>query len=179
MMNNEPFQIIFVVETTAKCKSDDMYINEILHYCYKVGENKISYVYLEGKFKYNEDRIIKEIHNLQNTYNTLTGGVSHVIHVFDKDRAHVKWEDASFVNNVTKYCHDNNYGLVWFVKTIEEVMLGKPVKKGEKGPKAINFIKRKNIKNIDRSNLLAAQNVNKEGKSNIITVLNKLLTPLK
>ena len=101
-----------------------------------------------------------------------TKGKSYVIHTFDKDRAHAVWQDNNFVKEVTAYCKQNNYYLVWFVKTVEEVFWGEESNK-IKSAKQIRFRKRNGIRKVNKTNLLAAANVNSAGKSNILTILNK------
>lgn len=173
MTNDVPIQLIFVVETTEKVRSDKMYLDALLEHFYNVGENKISYVYLEGKYKYQTPRVIKEVTKLIKDFAMFSKGHSFVIYVFDKDFAHVDKQDAVFVDNVIKYTQKHSYELVWFVKTIEEVMIGKHVKKSEKKEAAVRFLKSQKIKEISMTNLSAGSNVNSPGKSNILQVLDK------
>ena len=60
-----------------------------------------------------------------------------------------------------------------FVKTVEEVFWGERVKQDQKREAAIRFRKRNGIRKVNKTNLLAAANVNSAGKSNILTILNK------
>lgn len=53
-MSLSPIQLIFCVETTLKAATDRHYINAILDRFYQVGENKISYVFMQGKYHYND-----------------------------------------------------------------------------------------------------------------------------
>ena len=46
-------QLIFVVETDSKCKSDSIYISATIQKYYKVDvDYKIKYSYMGGKYKY-------------------------------------------------------------------------------------------------------------------------------
>ena len=52
-------QLIFVVETNKKCKSDWIYIKDTIDrfYQYDQAQVKFSPVYMDGKGKYNRNRI--------------------------------------------------------------------------------------------------------------------------
>lgn len=173
MTNSEQIQLIFIVETTAEAKIDDQYIWATLEEYYSLGENRISFIYLEGKYKYNAPQVLKKLNKEIKDFASFTKGKSYVIHTFDKDRAHAVWQDNNFVKEVTAYCKQNNYYLVWFVKTVEEVFWGERVKQDQKREAAIQFRKRNGIRKVNKTNLLAAANVNSAGKSNILTILNK------
>ena len=171
-MSDAPIQLIFCVESPEKVPVDKIYIDEILNRFYKVGENKISYVFMGGKFKYNQPKTINKIARLIKDYQVTGTGQSYVIYVFDKDRNSQHYPDAQFEQNVIQYCTSNNYLLVWFVQTIEDVMWGERVEK-QKKQKAIQFIKKRHIESIHKGNLSARSNVNARRRSNILTELNK------
>ena len=59
MTNSEQIQLIFIVETTAEAKIDDQYIWATLEEYYSLGENRISFIYLEGKYKYNARKCLR------------------------------------------------------------------------------------------------------------------------
>lgn len=172
-MRTSPIQLIFCVETTSKAATDRQYINALLNRFYQVGENKISYVYMQGKHNYQDQRVIKDIQKLKKDY-ALTGqGQSFVIYVFDKDMNAQNPQDNAFVKEITRYCKEREYAYVWFVRTIEEVLWGSKVRKQEKRKKAEQFIARHRINEVKEGALRAHQNVNAQGKSNILTVLDR------
>ncbi len=171
-MNSDYIQLIFCIESTEKAAIDSKYINEILSQYYHIGENKISYVYMCGKHNYNHYKVLNKINKLIKDYQVTGSGSSHVIYVFDKDLNTKDYRDTQFETNVKKHCADQNYKLVWFVKTIEDVMWGMKVSRKEKKKKAIQFISKHQIKKVNKRNLEATANVNASHKSNILSVLN-------
>jgi hypothetical protein len=172
-MSDERIQLIFCVESTKKAAIDSKYINEVLKHYYNVGENRISYVFMCGKFNYIKPKTLNEIQQYMKDYQVTGTGKSHVIYVFDKDLNAQDYIDTQFEKAVKKYCQDNKFQLIWFVKTIEDVMWGSTINKKEKSKKALQFISRHQIEKVEKSNLEAHANVNKLHKSNILTVLNK------
>jgi|AntRauTorckE6833_2_1112554.scaffolds.fasta_scaffold03930_5 hypothetical protein len=172
-MSDEYIQLIFCVESTEKAAIDSKYINQVINQYYNVGENKISYVYMSGKFNYNHSKILKKINKFVNDYKVTGNGESYVIYVFDKDLNTQDHRDTQFENNVKKYCKEQIHQLIWFIKTVEDVMWGSKVGKKEKKQKALQFISRHQIEKIKKVNLEALANVNASHKSNILTVLNK------
>jgi hypothetical protein len=128
---------------------------------------------MSGKFNYNHSKILKKINKFVNDYKVTGNGESYVIYVFDKDLNTQDHRDTQFENNVKKYCKEQIHQLIWFIKTVEDVMWGSKVGKKEKKQKALQFISRHQIEKIKKVNLEALANVNASHKSNILTVLNK------
>jgi len=139
-MSDDYIQLIFCVESTEKAAIDSKYINQVIHQYYHVGENKISYVYMSGKFNYNHPKTRKKINKFVNDYKVTGNGESTVIYVFDKDLNTEDHRDTQFENDVKKYCKEQKHPLIWFVKTVEDVMWGSKVGKKEKKQKALQFI---------------------------------------
>lgn len=164
-------QLVLCLETSDKDKSDWFYINAILEQYYDISKTRISYVYMNGKNNYNNKRILKEIKSY--TLQFKTSGSTNVVYLFDKDLNNTRYEDKQFVINVTNYCQNNNYELIWFVKTIEEVMWGKKIHKNDKTKKAMEFVKKNKVLEVNEKKLLFLESVNTKGNSNIMTVLNK------
>lgn len=165
---NETIQLIFVVETTKKAKIDNYYIDEILDKFYFINENKISYVYMSGKHNYNHQKTSDNIKKIIKDYKMIGRGHSYVIYVLDKDRNALSYNDATFEKEVECFCHENGFKLIWFVDSIEDVMLSGRVK--DKKKSAIEFVSKNKISDINKIKLSAANNVNKRGKSNILTI---------
>lgn len=174
-MSDDYIQLIFCVETTEKAAIDSKYINEILNYYYNVGENKISYVFMSGKFNFNHPKILKKIEKFKRDYQVTGSGKSYVIYVFDKDSNTVNYRDSRFEQDVKDYCKEQNCELIWFARTIEDVMWGSKVSDKEKIQKSLQFIRRHQIEKVNKSNLEAHSNVNASHKSNIMCVLNKFI----
>lgn len=172
-MSDENIQLIFCVESTKKAAIDSKYINEVLKHYYDISENKISYVYMSGKYNYNQAKTLKEIKKYIKEYQITGNGKSYVLYVFDKDLNTKDHRDAQFEDDVKRYCLNEKHQLIWFVQTVEDVMWGCKVSKKDKTKKALQFIRNRQIKNINKANLEAHYNVNASHKSNILTILNK------
>jgi len=172
-MSDDYIQLIFCVESTEKAAIDSKYINEVLNQYYDVGENKISYVYMSGKFNYNHPKVLKKIDKFKRDYQVTGSGKSNVIYVFDKDLNAQDHRDTQFEIDVKKYCKEQKHQLIWFVKTVEDVMWGSKVSNKEKKQKALQFISRHQIEKVNKTNLKALSNVNAPHKSNILSVLNQ------
>lgn len=171
-MSKPNIQLIICVETNKKAATDSRYISGIIKAFYEMGENKLTFVYLGGKFNFNHPKIIKEIKTNIKEYQLTNNGQSFVLYVSDKDRNTADYRDNQYVKNITEFCKENGYELIWFVKTIEDVIWGSKVKNADKVKKSIQFIKTNQIKNVHEKNLSALQNVNSRPKSNVLTVLN-------
>ncbi len=170
-MNN--IQLVLVVETDKKSKTDFYYINSILDYYYNIGENRISYVYMGSKYNYNSEKVVKEINKWVKNYSVVNKGQSFVIYFFDKDLSSSKYEDLEFNNEVTKYCNDNSFDLVWFVQNIEDVMIGVNNVGIDKVKSAMSFYTQNKIRTVDEKNLRLNHNVTNQGRSNVLTVFDK------
>lgn len=173
MGNNK--QIILCVESSNKNSTDDKYIRALINHYYNLGENKLSFVYMAGKHKYLHPTVVRRIKTLIKDYEAYADGESKVIYCFDKDLNYVDHRDSEFVNNVKRYCHNNGYDIVWFIRTIEEVMLGSKVAQKDKAKSVLNFIRNNQVNNLNFTNISCDNNVNAKRKSNILTVVNKYL----
>lgn len=154
-MSDAYIQLIFCVESTEKAAIDSKYINQVLNQYYNVGENKISYVYMSGKFNYNHPKTLKKISKYIKDYRVTGSGDSYVIYVFDKDLNSLDHRDTQFEIDVKKYCKEQKHQLIWFVKTVEDVMWGMKVSNKEKKQKALQFISRHQIEKVNKKNLEA------------------------
>ena len=193
-------QLIFVVETNKKCKSDWIYIKDTIDkfYIYDMAHVKLSTVYLGGKTKYNDNGKKKEVAKLLKQYNNAsTENKSVVIYCFDCDDYDTKPDDETFLEDVKKFCEKENkeeeqkvkkkeennkkswkvkYEFVWFCKDIERVYLGREVSDKEKKKESEKFKKNKLINKVNEGNLSAESYRN--NSSNILTVLDKYIPPL-
>lgn len=167
-------QLIFVVETNRKCKSDWIYIKDTIErfYQYNPAEIKFSAVYMDGKGKYWKKE--KEIKDLIAQYaSTSKTNQSKVIYCFDCDDYDSKQEDAEFLKTVQQYCNRQGYEFVWFCKDVERVYIGKKVDDSKKGKEATAFKVKKLIAKVDAGKLSAISYCN--NTSNIMCILDKYL----
>lgn len=167
-------QLIFVVETNSKCKSDWIYIKETIDtfFEYDLAHVKLSTVYLNGKGNYRTKE--KEIESLKAQYKAgAKDNRSQVILCLDCDDYDTKNEDKEFLENVEKYCKANSIDFVWFCKDIEQVYLGEKVPDSKKKDESARFKAKKMIGKVDLLRLTA--DTYKKNTSNIVNVLRKYL----
>ena len=168
-------QLIFVVETNKKCKSDWIYIKDTIDrfYQYDQAQVKFSTVYMDGKGKYKNKE--KEISSLISQY--VAGNKtnqSKVIFCFDCDDYDNKPEDAEFLVNAKRYCNENRYDFIWFCKDIERVYLGKKVDDSQKKKESATFKAKKLIEAVDKNKLIVKDY--RANTSNIMTVIDQYLS---
>ena len=167
-------QLIFVVETNKKCKSDWIYIKETIDCFFNIdpAQIKLSTVYLDGKGKYATKK--REIESLEAQYSsTSKENRSQTILCLDCDDYDIKFEDQEFLKTVKQYCVDNSMELIWFCKDIESVYIGKTVSDSEKKAEATKFKSKGMIKQVDVRKL--SRDTYTINSSNIIKVLEKYL----
>lgn len=164
-------QLIFVVETDNKTKSDDRYISKLINNRYDLSTNnyKIQFVHMGGKDKYKEDFVIEEINGylVENS-----DGENNVIYCFDTDKINVEYTDKDNFKKKKEYCKSKGYKLIWFNHTIEKVLLNKTVESNKKKQESIKYLNRGII--VDE-NRLKATNEEHSDKSNIYGILDTLL----
>lgn len=56
----------------------------------------------------------------------------------------IKFEDQQRFNDIQNFCDKNGYFLVWFCRTIEEVLIGKKVEDNKKIKFAMQFVRNAN-----------------------------------
>lgn len=74
-------QLIFVVETDKKCKSDWKYIKETIYKFYKVNDanTKLSTVFLGGKGRYKERTRVNEVNKKVKQYSSVSPNNKSVV----------------------------------------------------------------------------------------------------
>lgn len=169
-------QIIFVVETNEKKKTDDIYINKFIRSYYDLSNNDITikFVHMCGKTNYKNKTVVTKINKL---INQNSKGENIVIYCFDTDRIDKEIDDLKFLKEVEEYCKNNLYDLIWFCYEIENVFLGKTISDENKVVEAVKY-QRKEVSYDDKliKNLSIDKNEKKtNNKSNIVLVLNKHL----
>ena len=166
------FQIILVMETDEKSKSDYIYINSVLTEWYNIrmrNDIKITPIYMGGKGNFK--RIIRKIESHQKAY--AHTGKSQVVYCFDTDRYETEPEAKNLLCEEKKYCDDKGFDFVWFCHDIEEVFLGRSVPKSEKIKEAIRYGKNQGIKKLQRGLFRSEEMSN--GKSNLLIILDRYL----
>lgn len=166
-------QVVFVVETKEKAKTDTRYIIRLWDQIYGVDNNDIKrqFVYMEGKDKYNKDNIRSKI----NSYiRENRDGENHIVYCFDTDKIDSVAEDLEKTKTYKKYCIDNGYKFVWFCYDIEMVFIGRSVPDSEKEEESKKFYKSKDT--IDVRKLQNGDDIEDmhQKKSNICSVLNAI-----
>ena len=165
-------QLIIVVESDEKSRSDFIYVNNVINLVYEKNirtDIKVSPVFMKGKGNYK--RIKGRINKLQKDFCSI--GKSIVIYCFDTDKFDNKPEDKKNLCEEMNYCKDNGFEFVWFCHDIEEVFLGESVSRTEKTNKAKQFDFSQGIYNLDLNILLSEQMI--KGKSNLLLILEKHL----
>ena len=167
-------QLIFVVETNKKCKSDWIYIKDTIErfYNYDQAHVKFTPIYMDGRGKYQnkEQEILK---NISQYASTAEGNRTRVIYCFDCDDYDIKPEDAEFLRSAQQYCSTKGYDFVWFCKDVERVYIGKKVDDGEKKRESATFKAKKLIVNVEMRKLCETNY--KTNTSNIMKILDKYL----
>ena len=167
--------LVFCIESTDKNPIDKYYIDALIKNLYIIGENKMSFIGLGGKYRYNNPKITKKISELMRITRDISKLEVKVIYCLDKDLNNSNPQDRDFIDQVTEYSVNNDYDIIWFVRTIEEVMIGKKVSQKDKHSSAIDFIRKKKTSSLKISSLSCNNNVNSRNKSNILTVIDKYL----
>ena len=168
-------QLIFVVETNRKCKSDWIYIRETIDrfYRFEQTQTKFTPVYMDGKGNYLKKE--KEISRLVAQYaSTARANRSKVLYCFDCDDYDSKPGDADFLRRAQQYCAQRDAELIWFCKDVERVYLGKKVDDSQKKQEAAAFKAKRQMKNVKESRLEAK--CCQANTSNILKILDAYLT---
>lgn len=168
-------QLIFVVETNKRCKSDWIYIKDTIEHFFHYDRTQVKFspVYMDGKGKYKDKE--KKISELISKYKADgKTNQTQVIFCFDCDEYDSKQEDAEFLKTAKEYCDGKGYDFVWFCKDIERVYLGKKVDDSKKQKESATFKAKNLINTVDERKL--AVNTYRMNTSNIMNVISKYLT---
>lgn len=141
--------LVFVVETAKTNDSDRMYIDKYLVSRFpmvKTGSGVvIQWVYLNGKTNYNKGNISKQINDYKSRYLKyhLQAEDVYVLYCIDTDDADKNKDSVRLNKEISDFCNNKGYRLIWFNKTIEHVFLGKLVKQAkDKKSEAACFFKK-------------------------------------
>lgn len=159
---------IFLVETNSESKSDERYIRSLLDFRYNYLGQKLKFIYMDGKTKYNTKE--SEIKKWQKKY----GYSSKVFICIDLDN-NIRNPNNSVLNeSIIDYCAKKEYEFIWFNEDIEEVFLGKSVSDSQKTNESKKFYESDRINSVKIDNLKKITFVSKK-TSNIVSVLDKHL----
>lgn len=163
-------QLIIAVEANKESKSDYRYIDPFIKRYFKIGTNKISYVYMGSKRNYSDKGIKNQITSLINSYRKT--GKSHVIYCFDTDDFSVSPEHQA---NDEKIKKDLVHNIVWFNRDIEEVFINSRLENAEKKSKSIDFLAKGLIKSVSYQLFTYEDNFVGKRRSNLGVVISKYL----
>lgn len=166
------FQIVFVVESDERSRSDIIYIRSVLDKLYNFrsrSDVKVSEVFMKGKGNYNKKKITNAVKAQIKGYQI--NGETHVIYCFDTDKYDSDPIDTKILKEEEKFCRDNGYEFVWFCHDVEEVFLGHSVPRSEKTNWARKYSANDWIEIVKLDNLKS--NVMAKGRSNLTIVLEK------
>lgn len=76
-MSKTFIQIIFVIESDKKAKTDEYYLRKIMDTYYALGNNKRSFVYMGSKYHFHNKKVVEQIEKLKRAYAS-TGGVNRI-----------------------------------------------------------------------------------------------------
>lgn len=161
-------QLIFLVETDRKCKSDWMYIKSTLDYFYGI-RTDIHYevIYLGGKTKYDKNE--KQIEKLKKRF---VNRNSFVFICIDLDNYQINLSDKNLNEKIKQYCNNKSYEMIWFNHNIEHDYLNEPkVESKAKKELSEKFMRKGMIQNVPNNKLMDSNYG--IGKSNLLLVLDK------
>ena len=165
-------QLIIAVEANKESKSDYRYIDPFIKRYFKIGTNKISYVYMGSKRNYSDKGIKNQITSLINSYRKT--GESHVIYCFDTDDFSVSPEHQVNDEKIKKdLVHDSD--IVWFNRDIEEVFINSRLENSEKKSKSIDFLAKGLIKFVSYQLFKYEDDFVGKQRSNLGVVISKYL----
>lgn len=164
-------QMILCVETKKSADTDSVYILETINYWYKIDNKiKISKINMNSKSRYNSKAVIKEITQKKKDFRI---GDTKIIYFIDTDQYEKNLDHEREFAEISRYCEENGFDLVWFCHDVEEVFLGHKVSDSKKVQEATIFRRKKKIEEIQIEKLLCDRK--RACVSNILTIFDKYL----
>lgn len=164
-------QLILCVETNKRADTDSIYISETIRYWYQLNNRiKISKVYMNTKSRYCSKGVEREIAEKTEAFAI---GETRVIYCIDTDQYEKSMEHKKEFRDISRYCEEHHYDLIWFCHDIEEVFLGRKVPDSQKKQEAALFRRKRKIEEI-HSEQLSCQTI-QTGTSNLLSVLDQYL----
>lgn len=168
-------QMIFCVETNKKADTDSVYITETIKHLYEINNQvKINKVYMGTKTKYKSKDVLKEIEKKTKAF---TIGETKVIYCIDTDEFEKNIEHERELTEISRFCKDNGYELIWFCHDIEDVFLGERISDSQKVKEAGIFRKKRKIEEADLYKL--SSSIKRAHTSNLVCILDKYLSRKK
>lgn len=164
--------MIICLETNKRADTDGIYITEVIRHWYNINNQiKLSRVYMNTKTRYNSKDVRREIDKKSKEF---TIGETRVIYCIDTDQYEKNADHAKELDNISQYCKENDYDLIWFCHDVEEVFLGTSISDSQKVQEAAAFRRKNKIEEIPAANLSC--NVKRARVSNILNILDKYLS---
>ena len=154
-------QVILVLETRSSAKTDYQYVKTAFDYFYGRAA-QLSKVFAKCK-----SELIKQDKNISEKKKRYSGE-SIVVVVSDYDR-----ENDVLNAQITKYCKENGYELIWMNLDIEEVFLGFQVSDRLKTKTATEFLRKKDNNLGSNKNLSSEDPLKSHPSSNYLKVFDK------
>lgn len=165
-------QLILCMETNKKSATDDVYILELIRHIYQLNnQTKISRIYMGTKTKYKAKNVLQEIKAKTKTY---ISGETRVIYCIDTDDHEKNAKHKRELIEISRFCQQNGYDLVWFCHDVEDVFLGERIADSRKVSEAGAFKRKGLIKEIPLDRLSGSVEI--VHTSNILNILDKYLS---
>lgn len=164
-------QMILCVETNKSADTDSVYILDTINHWYKLDNKiKISKINMNSKSRYNSKNIVREIVQKKKAF---VIGETRVIYFIDTDQYEKNPDHARELNEISRFCEDNDFDLVWFCHDVEEVFLGHKIPDSQKVQEAAAFRRKKKIEEMQIEQL--SSDTKRTYVSNILNILDKYL----
>lgn len=159
-------------------ESDKYYLKRVLeHYEKNLNKNrgyyKFSYITMDGKHKYKENKIKKKIEEKIRRYEDSKNSI--VIYIIDTDKINTASEDKEFFSELKEYVISMKYKLIYFNSCIEEVLNQDFYKNFNENEK----IKKARIYSVEKfssisKEILQSENYQRKGSSNLDLVFSEI-----
>lgn len=168
-------QLIFCVEADGNSGTDWVYIKSVLyHYFVITNSIIIKPVFMGGKGNYRKQKVIKKIRDRVKTFDARNrDGKTIVLYCIDTDDLHKDSNRRREFEDISKYCDENGYELIWFCRDVEEVFWGERISGKEKLKYASKFRQDNRVEKVDVFNI--ESNKYAFRTSNILSVLERHL----
>lgn len=165
-------QMILCVETNRRADTDYIYISETIKHLYKTDKQiTINKVYMGSKTKYKSKEVLRNIKQLTKDF---TIGETRVIYCVDTDAYETDVEHKKVFDDISRFCEENGYELIWFCHDIEDVYIGKKISDSQKVQEAGAFRKKNKINEMELDQL--SSDKMRVHTSNILCILDKYLS---
>ncbi len=165
-------QLLFCIEADNKSKTDWVYIKATIDRFYNLPNTvSVKPICMGGKTNYRRNKVVKDIKSAISGFKN--NGETHVIYCIDTDNINSDPNREREFKEITDYCAENKYELIWFCRDIEEVYLGKRSEQSAKIDEAKKFKSSDAIMECSEKALTCKQPSLK--KSNILIVLDDYL----